>query len=717
MSFYQTNHIYSEILAPVRKGRNKRLPAGCDEGKAFPLLIQLIYLYLEKIAGGALLKTGVNMSTSATSTVATNAIKYAGDWNGFASSMASFDTWSGVITSGAGSLVTNSLNLSTIGDNGVKVTGFSSMNISDMQSLNSVVGGLASSGLEYGLTGKTTLNVLNIADLGINSLVNRAIGNTNAPVNASCGLLELHLDDSQGASFALGTGGTDLSIGTVASAARGFDVLKTNFEINHYTNKNELQNAAIALREQYGFGGKAEKNQLKSILNGKTELKTGSGDGKAQTVRENGKRVVYLNNYSNDMTREEQLKLGITLGHEAYRDGVKGDELTQKIETRNAVAGHTDMMTRMLGDSLYSYTFSGIIAGDTNLQMDLLARSLGDDVFNDYVDGMYDSSGDFWRFNLDGTIEDTKDRAIYREIIKEDGTSDYEKLEDYEGSRIDALVKTIGIDNFEKMAGIGSSILSFVKSLNSDESYEHILGEMYMAKHGYTYSDENDMWEGGNGKIPGLGKNDSLGVIRDDKTGEYTFFTAGLDFTREDNAFSVYDDGKGGYKDRKDVSYEDRDNTDVTFWMKNVFTGKNIARETFDNAFTSVDNVYHQNSIVSEYFNMRLIDYDSSVFGVNQVGLFSNADTAAGNHIGITGYDGVTNGRYLYHPTDQKATMEGCFGPMSDSGVGNFNSTNPSDNLNGYTGAYHFQQQLNLYHSLGIYNGYQFNVHLKGKLK
>ncbi|MEE1211262.1 MAG: hypothetical protein UHO11_02090 [Treponema sp.] len=108
--------------------------------------------------GGVFLKTGVSVATSATSTVATNAIQYAGDWDGFASSMSSFDTWSGVITSGAGSLVTNSLNLATIGDNGVKVTGFSSMNISDMQSLNSVVGGLASSGLEYGLTGKTTLN-------------------------------------------------------------------------------------------------------------------------------------------------------------------------------------------------------------------------------------------------------------------------------------------------------------------------------------------------------------------------------------------------------------------------------------------------------------------------------------------------------------------------------------------------------------------------------
>jgi len=261
--------------------------------------------------------------------------------------------------------------------------------------------------LEYGLTGKTTLNVLNIADIGINSLVNRAIGNTAAPqVKASCGLLEVHLDNSRGASFALGTNGTDFSIGTVASAVRGFDALKTNFEINHFTNKNELQNAAIALREQYGFGGKAEKNQLKSILNGKTELKTGSGDGNAQTVRENGKRVVYLNNYSNDMTREEQIKLGITLGHEAYRDGVKGDELTQKIETRNAVAGHTDMMTRMLGDSMYAGTLSSIIAGDTNLQLDLIARKFGDDVFNDYVDNCYDSSADYWRVLNNGDLYD-----------------------------------------------------------------------------------------------------------------------------------------------------------------------------------------------------------------------------------------------------------------------------------------------------------------------
>ena len=539
--------------------------------------------------------------------------------------------------------------------------------------------------LEYGLTGKTTLNVLNIADIGINSLVNRAIGNTAAPqVKASCGLLELHLDESTGASFALGTNGTDLSIGTVASAVRGFDALKTNFEINHYTNKNDLQNAAIALRTQYGFGGKTEKNQLKSILNGKTELKTGSGSENAQTVRENGKRIVYLNGYSNDMTREEQMKLGITLGHEAYRDGVKGDELIQKIETRNAVAGHTDMMTRMLGDSMYAGTLSSIIAGDRNLQLDLIARSLGDDVFNDYVDNCYDSSADYWNVKLDGTIEKTEEKAFFREYIDKDGNSCTEKIEgsEYNGSDTLALIHAVGgIKNFlslEKMKGT--------------ENY----------------------------KVKSLSKNDSLGVTRNSETGKYTFFTAGLDFTREDNAFSVYKDEKGGYKDKTEVSYEDRNNTKTTFWMKDVFSGEDIHRETFANAFASIDNVYHQNSIVSEYFNMRLIPYDPKTFGVNSVGLFSNASTAAGNQIGITGYDGKTKGRYLYHPTDQLGTMEGCFGPMSNSGVGGTdNNGKPvwnNPNVVG-SGAYYFQQQLNLYHSLGIYNGYQFNIHLREKVR
>ena len=411
---------YIFLIAPVRKGRNNRHSAGCDEGNAFPLLIQLIYLYLEKIAGGAagaavqgiggiggvFLKTGVSVATSATSTVATNAIQYAGDWDGFAASMSSFDTWSGVITSGAGALVTNCLgemNLGTkveklTGKDGktilntihTKVDGFNSSQIGSIQSFNSLVGGLATSALSYGLTGEATFNVLNISNFG---------------AGASCGLLEVSVGNN-GVKTRLGTGGTDVSVGTLLSAISGIKNLGMNEKIKKAAQENNMAQSATALRMLYGFGDDKGLELLDDVLNKKVSLAAGSGPENAQTILENGKRTVYLNGYSNDMTREEQLKLGITLGHEAYRDGVKGDELTQKIETRNAVAGHTDMMTRMLGDSMYAGTLSGIIEGDRNLQLDLIARSLGDDVFNDYVDNCYDSSADYWRVLNNGDLLD-----------------------------------------------------------------------------------------------------------------------------------------------------------------------------------------------------------------------------------------------------------------------------------------------------------------------
>lgn len=114
---------------------------------------------------------------------------------------------------------------------------------------------------------------------------------------------------------------------------------------------------------------------------------------------------------------------------------------------------------------------------------------------------------------------------------------------------------------------------------------------------------------------------------------------------------------------------------------------------------------------------MRLIKYNPETYGVDTVGLFSNAYTAAGKVIDIGGFDGTSSKRFLYHPTSQYGTMEGCFGSVSDFGVGNWNSIKPEHNNKGHTGAYYFQQQLNLYCSLGIYNGYQFNIQLKGRLK
>ena len=361
---------------------------------------------------GVAAKTGVSVATGVTSTVATNAIQYAGDWDKFSDSMSSFSTWSGVVTSAAGSLVTNSLNEvvvgaryeTALGEGGRKITrltqskldGFNSNQIGSIQNLNGTIGGLASAGLSYGLTGEATFNILNISDFG---------------AGASSGLLEMTLSKDRGVAARLGTGGTDLSFGTVASSLQGIKTLNKNLQITRAANRNNMANAATALRTQYGFGDEKQLAQLEEILKGRTELKRGNGDGKAQTVTENGKRTVYLNSYKENMTREEQFALGITLGHEAYRDGITGGAQSQFNETAESVLGHTVMAKRIQSDSMYNDMMTGIINADMNLKNDMTvfdyAIAAGDwGAFGSYVGNTYDYSADYWRVLRNGDLYD-----------------------------------------------------------------------------------------------------------------------------------------------------------------------------------------------------------------------------------------------------------------------------------------------------------------------
>ena len=216
------------------------------------------------------------------------------------------------------------------------------------------------------------------------------------------------------------TGGTDLSFGTVASSLQGIKTLNKNMQITRAANRNNMANAATALRAQYGFGDAKQLAQLEEILKGRTELKRGNGDGKAQTVVENGKRTVYLNSYKENMTREAQFALGITLGHEAYRDGIVGGAQSQFNETAEAVLGHTALAKRMQSDSMYNDMMTGLINADINLKNDMMAfdnaLATGEwGAFGSYVGNNYDYSADYWRVTVD------KDKYVTN--VQEDGDS------------------------------------------------------------------------------------------------------------------------------------------------------------------------------------------------------------------------------------------------------------------------------------------------------
>jgi hypothetical protein len=110
--------------------------------------------------------------------------------------------------------------------------------------------------------------------------------------------LEMHLGND-GFSMGIGSGGTDISLGTIAAAASGAYNWNKNIQIEDAVKRNKVSEAATSLRTQWGFGDAAALAQLDSVLKGEAELRERSGsDSVAETVLENGKRVVYLDNYN-----------------------------------------------------------------------------------------------------------------------------------------------------------------------------------------------------------------------------------------------------------------------------------------------------------------------------------------------------------------------------------------------------------------------------------
>jgi hypothetical protein len=130
-------------------------------------------------------------------------------------------------------------------------TGIDTANI---QKMNSLAGGLVSNAVSYGMTGSATFNRANINGVG---------------------LFELTLGND-GITSRIGMGGVDVRLGTIASAIRGGQNWGKNNAINAAANRANMENAATALRAQWGFGDEAAKEQLNSILSGDTRLAIGS---------------------------------------------------------------------------------------------------------------------------------------------------------------------------------------------------------------------------------------------------------------------------------------------------------------------------------------------------------------------------------------------------------------------------------------------------------
>jgi len=230
-------------------------------------------------------------------------------------------------------------------------------------------------------------------------------------------------------------------------------------------------------KERLGNG--MQRAQLESILKGDTVLAKRAGKGSdAETVTKDGKRTVYLDNYKETMSREEKLAMGITLGHEAYRDGLVGTEQQQFMETTRAVIGHTEMALRMQADKRHSESMDSIIGGSDILQKDIAAYKSGDLMtMLGHAAGNYDWSKDYWRV--------TKDKKGNILKIENDNSNDITYVDEYGN--------VTGKDEYR--GGSRSEFLADKLGMSSKEQVREMLSNA-----GYTYNPNTGFFEGKNAK-------------------------------------------------------------------------------------------------------------------------------------------------------------------------------------------------------------------------
>ena len=258
-------------------------------------------------------------------------------------------------------------------------------------SVSDLAGAAADAGIEYGITGETTLNVLNAGGVG---------------------LLELSLNGGQRAPFAFGTGGIDMSASRLLEAARGAGAWWKQQRIRLFERLGQIdfddgytdsRKTGTLLRSAWAYGDAMADRLVDRVLAGDDRLHVGfgtaSGRGKTESGADGG-RDIYLASLGASGDKVSRLRAGIVLQHEAWRDGAVGGRTVQRLETLSAAAAHTKMALAMAVRH-----GPGIIIGDKNLADDVQAFLAGGKRFAEYVASAYSSVGDFWKLLKNGKLQ------------------------------------------------------------------------------------------------------------------------------------------------------------------------------------------------------------------------------------------------------------------------------------------------------------------------
>ncbi len=381
---------------------------------------------LAEVAGRTTL-LGLQGASTAVANAAIGAVSWNGSSLGWSGASFAAGIKDGLVTAAtgmAGNLTRGLLNQGLEGftgvvyDNGIALSGLG--------------GSLAAQGVQYALTGTAAVNIANLNMFGL-------AGSDGVAV--PMGLLALRLGPD-GLSAGLGSDGADISLGTLGRAAMGFEAWAVNARMA-ISGQEEATRYASALRTLYSVGGSAsaERTLYGRILAGRTDIvEDCSGDYRAQTIYDQTTGHATISLGGESRADASRFGMGIILAHEAYRDGIDNGQSGQHDETVGAVLGHIGAAA-----SLAATYGSGAMSATQRAEIEAMrAAYAGNGESLASVLDSYDTRGDFWRLNHDGSLA-FDGRATLRD---EDGTIIWSaadmgvKESQIEGS----LLKILGVD-------------------------------------------------------------------------------------------------------------------------------------------------------------------------------------------------------------------------------------------------------------------------------
>ena len=545
----------------------------------------------------------------------------------------------GNLASLAGSFVSGGLGGVNLRDgNGIKLSG-KVFNVEGISAMNSLAGGLASTVVNFGMTGNATFNLASIKGVG---------------------LLEVTIG-KDGISSRLGSGGMSLSSETLMLAASG------------------RQEAGKVMDWKYGT------DESRSTLNGINQL---------------GYTNIQVNHdLANDIWNEQ---IGVDYadiaGYGLYKVGEKSITLNSDL-----LGGGLEESAKLAtvlsheGTHLYGNRIEGIAhfhGATTYMQLLDQFKLAGDETFTgEIMAGLTDPSSwventgdeDWWKLNLKGEIEWDGSRDLNVEYRDEYGNVriKYGHIKDDTGSFSQSLAKYIGISRAQEILRLNlndassydlqtlvdvlkihpmmANTLQKVEELPNivtDTQREKLVGEALMKKYGMVWDMEKGVWTGEMNPIK-LTDNSVIGQVVINKNADGSISRFGIFGVVERNVLS-YDstrkqgDGSPDYQGLDVLRLYKTDlvgnviDSNISFGWQTVANGYSDVRHEIK---TSVASEVYRDETVSagDFFNMRFGNFKNhQTFGGNYF-IINSGTTLAGMKINSAGNTSEVWDRVLGH--------------------------------------------------------------------